>query len=163
MNGGNLKRYVKLLLYNLLFLSVLIAIQGELESVQKWKGKIRKENGIIIIENKGSGLYGKKIKDKVKFKEILSLGVDEGQENLVFGRHIMIDVDLNQNIFILDIQNHRLLKFDRNGQFRWKTGRKGQGPGEIESPFDIKATSDGGIVVVNQGGKLHYFDKDGDF
>lgn len=163
MNGGNLKRYGKLLLYNLLFLSVLIAIQGELESVQKWKGKIRKENGIIVIENKGSGLYGKKIKDNVKFKEILSLGVYEGQENLVFGRHIMIDVDLNQNIFILDIQNHRLLKFDRNGQFRWKTGRKGQGPGEIESPFDIKTTSDGGIVVVNQGGKLHYFDKDGNF
>ena len=81
----------------------------------------------------------------------------------MFGRHIMTDIDLNQNIFVLDIQNHKLIKFDRNGQFQWKTGRKGQGPGEIEVPSDIRVTNDGGIVIADQGGKLHYFDKDGNF
>ena len=158
-----MNKYRKPLLLNLLFLSILIVIQGELKSVQKWKGNINKENGITIIENKGSGLYGGKIKDKIIFKEILSLGVDKGPEYLMFGRHIMIDVDLNQNIYVLDIQNHMLLKFDRSGQFQWKAGREDQGPGEIEAPSDIKATDEGGIVVVDQGGKLHYFDKDGNF
>lgn len=158
-----MNKYEKLLLLNLLFLLIFIFSQGDLKSIQRWKGKIRKEKGVTVIENKGSGLYGKKIQDKIIFKEILSLGVDKGPEYLIFGRHIMIDVDLDQNIFVLDIQNHRLLKFDQNGVFQWKTGRKGQGPGEIEAPSDIKATNDGRIVVITQGVKLHYFDKDGNF
>ena len=66
-----------------------------------------------------------------------------------------------ENIIVIDNQNYKLLNFDRNGQFQWKAGRKGQGPGEIEYTLDIKATDDGGIIVVDQGGKLHYFDKDG--
>jgi len=138
-------------------------IQGKLESDQKKQVNIKKKNGIIIIENKGSGLYGEKIKDKIIFKEILSLGVDKGPEYLMFGRHIMADTDLNQNIFVLDIQNHRLLKFDQNGRLQWRAGRKGQGPGEIEAPSDIRVTNDGGIVIADQGGKLHYFDKEGNF
>lgn len=108
-----MNKYEKLLLLNLLFLLIFIFSQGDLKSIQRWKGKIRKEKGVTVIENKGSGLYGKKIQDKIIFKEILSLGVDKGPEYLIFGRHIMIDVDLDQNIFVLDIQNHKLLKFDQ--------------------------------------------------
>jgi len=158
-----MNKYEKLLLLNLLFLLIFIFSQGDLKSIQRWKGKIRKEKGVTVIENKGSGLYGKKIQDKIIFKEILSLGVDKGPEYSIFGRHIMIDVDLDQNIFVLDMQNYRLLKFDQNGQLIWKTGRKGQGPGEIETPYDIKATDEGEIVVANLGVKLNYFNKDGNF
>lgn len=158
-----MNRDKKIFLSTFIFLSLLLCFPSDSESHQKWKGDVRGENKITIITNRGSGTYGKDIKDKIKFKEILTLGVDEGPEYLMFGRHIMIDVDPNQNIFVLDIQNHRLLKFDQNGQLKWKTGRKGQGPGEIESPFDIKATNEGEIVIADHGGKLHYFNKDGNF
>jgi hypothetical protein len=75
-----LKRYSKLLICNLIFLPVLIVIQGKLVSGQKNQVNIKKENGITVIENKGAGLFGKKIKDKIIFEEILSLGVDKGKE-----------------------------------------------------------------------------------
>lgn len=129
----------------------------------KWNGRISQENDVTVIENRGSGLFEEKITEKVIFKEVLTIGVDEGPEYLMFGRHIMIDVDSNQNIYALDVQNHRLLKFDQNGRFLWKTVRKGQGPGEIESAHDLKVTDDGHVIVADQGGKLHYFDRDGKF
>jgi len=149
--------------FTFIFLLLLSCLHSFPESTQKWKGNIKKEKGITTIINRGSGIYGKQIKYKINFKEILNLGVNEGPEYLMFGRHIMIDVDSNQNIFVLDIQNYRLLKFDRNGKLLWETGRKGQGPGEIEAPSDIKATQNGKIVVADHGGKLNYYNKNGDF
>ena len=116
-----------------------------------------------IFKNKEAGLYEKKIKNKIQFKKILSLGVDIGPEYLMFGRNIQVDVDSNQNIFILDFQNHRILKFDRKGEFQWKAGKKGQGPGEIESPSFIKVTDEGGVVLADQGVILSFFDKDGNY
>lgn len=156
-------KHKKLLLLAFLFLLLFLWLQNQSRSLQKWNGRVRRENGVTIIENKGNGLYGKKIMDKIHFKEILSLGLEKGPEYLMFGRHIMIDVDSNQNIFVLDIQNYRLLKFDQNGQLKWRTGSKGQGPGEIEAPFDIKTTYEGGIVIADQGGKINFFDKNGNF
>lgn len=154
------ERTLLLLLFFLIF-----TFYAASNSMQKWKGKVRNVNGVTIIENHGLGIYGKNIKDRIKFIETLSLGAeaDKAPEYLVFGRNIMVDVDPDQNIFVLDIQNYRLLKFNQKGQFLWKASRQGQGPGEIEAPSSIKATENGGIAVVDQGGKLHYFDKNGNF
>lgn len=157
-----MKPKIKLISIILIFLFAVLAESKEFQK-GKWKGRTWKENGVTIIENIGSGLFGEDIQEKITFKEILSIGVEEGAEHLMFGRHIMTDVDSIQNIYVLDVQNHRLLKFDRNGQFLWKTGRKGQGPGEIESPHDIKVMNNGSIVVADHGGNLHYFDKTGNF
>jgi hypothetical protein len=151
-----------LIIITLIFTFSVLAESKESQK-GKWKGKVTQENGVTVIENRGSGLFGEDIQEKITFKEILSIGVDEGPDHLIFGRHIMIDVDSSQSIYALDVQNHRLLKFDRNGHFQWQAGRDGQGPGEIESPHDIKIIDDGSVIIADHGGKFHFFDKNGSF
>jgi len=143
---------------------IAIAILSAVAWGQKpWKGFITNNNGVTEIENNGGGIYGKQIVDHIDFTPIQSIGEEEGPEQLLFSRHIMVDVDDQLNIFVLDIWNHRLIKFDQEGRFLWKAGRKGQGPGEFESPNCIKATGGGGLLVADQGGKCHIFDADGEF
>ncbi|MCP2520400.1 6-bladed beta-propeller [Candidatus Aminicenantes bacterium AC-708-M15] len=149
------------LLFNLFLCFILIIPAKNLIAKQKWKGKIRKEKGIIIIENKGNGIYGKDIKNKISFKEILSIGVEEGPDYLMFGNYIKVDVDQEENVYILDSQNSRVLKFDKNGKFLWQVGRKGQGPGEFEYPEDLIITEN--ELIVAESTRIHYFDKNGNF
>jgi len=116
-----------------------------------------------IIKNRAKGKYGEAFKEKIEFKKILSLGVKEGPEYLMFGRWIIMDTDIQENIFVFDRQKSALYKFDKSGKFLWQTGRSGQGPGEFESPDEVKATDDGGVIIVDQAGKLKFFDDNGEY
>ena len=44
-------------------------------SEQKWKGKVYKEDDVIVIETEGSGIWGDEINEKISFKENLSIGM----------------------------------------------------------------------------------------
>ena len=54
-------------------------------------------------------------------------------ENIAF--HIPSDIVIDEqgNIYILDSGNHRIQKFDPEGNYLASFGRKGQGPGESAS------------------------------
>lgn len=130
---------------------------------EKWDGRIYKEDGIIVVESKGKGIWGEEIEKRILFSQTLSLGVEEGDENLIFGEKIDLAVDSEQNIYILDARNFRILKFDKNGNFLWKTGRKGQGPGEFEGPYKIKITSRNNLAVLDNFLKIHFFSLDGKY
>ncbi|MEW6457029.1 MAG: 6-bladed beta-propeller [Acidobacteriota bacterium] len=149
----------------IILLTLVLGIASMSSSLgkEKWKGKVFKEGEITIIENEGDGLWGKKIEEKIKFEETLSLGVEEGEDYLMFGREVSIDVDPSQNIYLLDHQNHRVLKFDKNGKFLWQAGRKGQGPGEFQYSMGIKITQEGNLAVLDGGRLIHYFNPDGKF
>ena len=125
----------------------------------KWQ--LERRNSYPRIRNKGNGIYGKDIKKKISFKEILSIGVEEGLDYLMFGNNIKIDVDNDQNIYVLDSQNSRVLKFDKNGKFLWQVGRKGQGPGEFGFAEDLIITEN--ELIVAESTRIHYFDKNGNF
>lgn len=51
---------------------------------------------------------GKRIGEKILFKETLSLGVAEGDENQIFGGKLYLSVDSDGKIYILDPQNYFL-------------------------------------------------------
>ncbi|HRD02288.1 MAG TPA: 6-bladed beta-propeller [Candidatus Saccharicenans sp.] len=154
------KRVFKFLVILFLVVFIYSAI-----SIQKGEGQPVEVQQVSVIKNIGEGIYGQKIKDKIKFIKVLSLGAeaDNAPDYLMFGRNINVEIDQGQNLFVLDEQNSRLMKFDQNGRFLWKASRKGQGPGEIEAPFGMKLTEDGGIAIIDQGGKINYFDGNGNF
>ncbi len=131
-------------------------------SKDEWEGKITTEQGVTIVENKGPGLWGEEADEKVQFVENLTIGVEEGDNHLMFNRYVSIAIDSGLNIYILDRQNHRLLKFDRSGNFIWQTGQKGQGPGEFQSARDLNLTSNE-EVAVREGSLIHLFTKDGEY
>jgi len=132
-------------------------------SKKKWEGRIYEEQGVRVVESRGSGLWGEKSEKKVKFKEELSLGVEEGEEYLVFYGYPRVAVDPELNIFVLDTRNHRLLKFDKMGRFIWKTGRRGQGPGEFQNPSQVEINPSGDICILDGSSRLHFFDNEGNY
>jgi len=147
-------------LFLLVLIFTLLIISGCAK--EQWEGKIYKEQGVTIVENRGPGLWGDEAKDKVQFIEDFSIGEYEGEDYLMFNRLVSVAVDSNLNIYILDRQNHRLLKFDRDADFIWETGQEGQGPGEFQSPRDVALTPTEEIAV-RDGSSVHFFNKDGNY
>ena len=150
-----------LILISAIFL-ILIIIFSINCTKEEWEGKIYKEQGVTIVENRGPGLWKEEAEDKVQFVEDFSIGEYEGEDYLMFVRYLSIVVDSELNLYILDRGNHRLLKFDKEGNFLWQTGRKGQGPGEFQYPREI-ALAPSGEIALKDGSALHFYTKDGDF
>ncbi len=144
----------------LFFFLVIIISSLSFGIQEKWKGKIYKEGRVTIVENRGSGLWRGKTDEKITFTEDLSIGKEEGEEFLLFHSALRVAVDSELNIYILDILNNRLLKFDKEGNFIWKTGRKGQGPGEFNQPGSITLTPSEDIAISDSP-FIHFFSKDG--
>ena len=85
---------ISVIFLNLLFgIVTLSCTQNEV----MWKGTINEEDGVTIIENTGLGLWGKEASEKIQFKENLSLGVEEGDEDLMFYRSINLAIDNNNH------------------------------------------------------------------
>ena len=76
-------------------------------------------------------------------QEDLSIGVEEGAPEEMFGDLRSIAVAPDGAIYVMDPEP-ALRKFDRTGRFVGTIGRLGSGPGEYRSP-------DGGLVVLRDG------------
>ena len=67
-------------------------------------------------------------------------------------------------LFVVDAGDTRVLAFQRDGSLDFAFGRKGQGPGEFQSPTGIGFLADGSLVVADQGDwTLKFFDSQGVF
>ncbi|MCP2604761.1 6-bladed beta-propeller [Candidatus Aminicenantes bacterium AH-873-B07] len=64
-------------------------------------------------------------------EEILSIGTED--DNLIF-QWVGITTDVEGNIYITDLKDYSIKKFNEKGEFIKKSGRRGQGPGEFQSP-----------------------------
>ncbi|MCH8128062.1 6-bladed beta-propeller [candidate division KSB1 bacterium] len=107
--------------------------------------QIYQENGVTIVHNPATPI-DKEIR-KLNFIEELSIGSESTDENYLFYRAWFIDVDSKGNCYVLDRGNHRIQKFDLSGNYTLTIGRKGQGPGEFESPNRILINSKDQIIV----------------
>jgi len=99
----------------------------------QWKGKIEKEDGMTVIRNPKEPLYGELVLD---LEQDLSIG-REDDENYAFYRSAACALDSQENIYVLDFDQCRIQRYDQEGKFVKTIGRKGQGPGEMESPVQI--------------------------
>ena len=59
-------------------------------------------------------------------------------------------VDREGNLYIVDKAAHRVLKYDRDGQFLLSFGGYGDRVGQFISPFHLIALDDGSILVADQ-------------
>jgi len=72
---------------------------------------------------------------KIKIKEVLTIGNDD--EGIIF-QWVGLTTDDKNNIYITDLKDYSVKKFDAEGRFVKKTGKKGQGPGEFLTPGIIQ-------------------------
>ena len=149
------------------FILICLIVVSAFASQKKWKGKIYEEQGVTIIENEGPGLWEKTPLKQIKFEEDLSIGEETGKDYLMFRDELDVAVDSEGNIYILDIGNQRVIKFNENGEFIWETGRSGQGPGEFQSRpyqsnYSVHLTPSEDIAVMDER-RVHFFDKNSDY
>lgn len=110
----------------------------------EWKGKVEEEKGVRIIKNPGESLYGPV---KLDMEDDLSIGKEE-DENYLFYRIRHVNVDAQGNVYVVDMGNFRIQKFDSTGRYLQTIGRQGQGPGEFELPLKLWFDDATGSMLV---------------
>jgi hypothetical protein len=97
----------------------------------------------------------------VSLKADLTLGIEDGDENLMLGQVSRVDIDGQGNIYILDYKFRKVAVFDREGRLvRTIAVPAGQGPREATNLSGIAVTP-GGTLFVNDTRKVIVYGPDG--
>jgi len=124
-----------------------------------WRGTIATENGVKVVRNPAEPLYGTFAFD---LEDDLVIGGDPAKEDYYFPKGGVLSVDDEGNIYVADFGNRRVHVFDKSGKFLWPLGRRGQGPGEYQSPGRVLFDPQGNPCVWGPR-ELVCFGKDGSF
>ena len=93
-----------------------------------------------------------------------SIGAEDGEDWELLSRVSQVAFDKDENLYVLDGGNHRVLVFNPQGKFVRKIGKKGGGPGELMTPVGIAVMTTGEIAVTDLGRPaVSLFKKDGTF
>jgi hypothetical protein len=95
-----------------------------------------------IIENPEQPKYSGKDAPELIFKQELSIPLE--------GRRYSFDVDDAGNIYLLDTRAARIAIYDKSGKPLITFGKKGQGPGEFESPAYLALSGENNIHVIDR-------------
>lgn len=124
-----------------------------------WKGTIETVDGVQVVRNPKTPMYPD---GALELREELTIGTAEGAEEYMFIRLRGLFVDDQEAIYTLDQRKPWIDVYDRDGRHVRSIGRKGQGPGEFQTPFFI-AHSPSEEILVGEMGRLSFFDRSGGF
>ena len=133
MKTGSMKINSKPVLLAL-FITFLVFFVSCGKQGTEWTGTIEEVDGVTIVKNSKAPLYSENI---LRLEEELSIGEAEGRDEYVFSRVRDVEVDETGRIYALDSKEANVKVFDWDGNYIRTIGRKGQGPGEFQSPNDI--------------------------
>lgn len=89
-----------------------------------------------------------------------SKGTGEGQ----FSNQDHVATDLNGNVYVSDVNNHRIQKFSKKGKFMMAFGQRGTSNGQFQSPRGVAVDADGNIYVADTSNhRVQKFDKSGNY
>lgn len=98
---------------------------------------------------------------------LMTLGTERtpGLDATHFNRPTDIAFGADGSVFVSDgYGNSRVVKFSPDGKFLFDWGRKGDGPGEFNTPHSIVVDSHGQVYVADRGNsRIQVFDADGKF
>jgi hypothetical protein len=124
--------------------------------------KIKTENGIQVVYNPKNPAPPPGTPKKILLREDLCIGDEEGVEDFMFSQIRSVQVDEEENIYVLDSKEVCVKVFDKNGRHIRTFGKKGQGPGELQSPTRMYLTAEKEILIYDpMNRRLSYFSLDG--
>jgi hypothetical protein len=144
-----------------LLFSILVSLTLSVTSTYaQWKGTIKHENDVMIVENTEHGLWEKK--KTIKFKEVLTIGTEsEGYLALPWD----MTTDTEGNIYVTDFLDHCIKIYNSQGKFLQIVSREGKGPGEVVEVKQIALVSGNKICVCEelggQGNEVEIFSTNG--
>lgn len=68
-----------------------------------------------------------------------------------YDRELLVTVDSQQNLYILDIENNVIHKYNPAGKKLLSFGRYGAGNGELDAPSDMTVDKEDNIVIADKG------------
>ena len=80
-----------------------------------------------------------------------------------FGNIEELTIDDEQNIWIVDGVNHRIKKYDQNGNLLLKFGKQGTANGDFDAPFGICYFKNKIYVSDTRNSRIQVFDKSGKY
>ena len=85
------------------------------------------------------------------------------KDNLITLGNVAVDKDA-KFVYVVDSNNHRIQKFDSNGNFIKSWGSMGTGDGQFNVPVSVIIDSKGNIIVNERGNaRVQKFDSKGNF
>ncbi len=123
--------------------------------------KVETVDGVRLVHNEQGGQWGRK--PEISLEKIRTLGdVDTLDENLAFYMPAAIVPDKDGNLYVVDMGNHRIQKFDKSGKYLATIGRQGQGPGEFYYPTWLDIDDSGDLYVSDpQNSRIQILNPDG--
>ena len=149
------KRFVFLVLFVGFHGLFLIAHNSELP----WDGIVGFKDGMKIIKNTGPPLFGE---NEFILEENLSISYGENEGD-IFGSVTAIELDNDNNIYLLDTKRCRILSYDKKGSYRFSFGSKGNGPGEFRRPLDFFVREEKEEIYVLDDRIIHVLDGKGNY
>ncbi len=144
----------------LIWVILLVMICLPKETTTSEYTSAQKSEDVVVISNPKTPAQ----KMRIVFKEELSIGEFEGDENYMFGSTIYFITDDEGNFYVSDYDNNRIQKYDPEGKYLLTIGREGQGPGEFQRLFVPRFDKDNNLYVPDLGNnRISFFDKNGQF
>jgi hypothetical protein len=100
---------------------------------------------------------------KLELTEDLAIGVEDGDEDYVFGKIGEMTVDADGNLYVIDTGFICVKKFNSDGEFLLQFGQEGEGPGEFRNPLAIATDAEDRVYVAGFGTIVNIFDSDGTY
>ncbi len=147
---------------SILGLLILISpVPARAQSQPKWEGSTIQEGNVTVVKNPYEPIFKTPV---LELEEDLSLGGPRAAGDYAFGSIRNFVVDEKGSIYVLDDKNTRVQVFDASGKYVRTIGRKGQGPGDLDSPLSLSLNRTSDELLVLQGiRRLSFFRTDGSF
>ncbi|MXZ17661.1 MAG: 6-bladed beta-propeller [Rhodothermaceae bacterium] len=119
-------------------------------------------SGEIVIQNTGDPLWGSD--EGWETVEEMRYGSGIGEDTVLFGQILSLDVDGQGRLFVLDSYAQQIHIFDPSGALVRTVGSEGSGPGEFENATAVDVGETGEIWVMEmRKGQLTILDADGNY
>lgn len=151
----------KNLSFLIFFFAIFLGWNGLSHRIHAYGAGINQESGeVVVVSNpKTPGT-----KMRIDFKEELSIGEVERDENYMFGSSINFNTDYEGNFYVMDYDTRRILKYDPEGKYLLAFGRKGQGPGEFQGISVPRFDKENNLYVSDTiSRRISFFDRDGNY
>jgi len=152
------KKFILFLVFIIAIFLAIICFPEETTTAEK--ALIQKSDDVVVVSNPKTPAH----QMRIVFKEELTIGEVEGDDNYMFGSGISFNTDDEGNFYVADSDTHRIQKYDPEGKYLLTIGREGQGPGEFQSLSIPRFDKDNNLYITDGSNRrISLFDKDGQY